>query len=45
VPPISLSTTAFAHSVGVVLAMLLLVVIVVMACIAFSDLVCPTRRA
>jgi hypothetical protein len=43
--PISLSTTAFAHSVGVVLAMSLLAVMVEMACIDGSAVVCPTRRA
>jgi hypothetical protein len=43
--PVSLSTTAFVHSVGVVLAMSLLAVMVAMACIAISALVGPTRRA
>jgi hypothetical protein len=45
--PVSLSTTAFAHSVGVMLAMVmsLLAVMVVMACSALFAVVGPTRRA
>jgi hypothetical protein len=42
--PASLSTTAFAHSVGVVLSMSLLEVMVEMACSALCAVVRPTCR-
>jgi hypothetical protein len=42
--PVSLSTTAFTHSVGLALVISLLVVMVAMACSALSSVVGPTCR-
>jgi hypothetical protein len=44
ISPVSLSTTAFAHSVGVVLAMSLLTVMVAMACSSLCAVVGTTCR-
>jgi hypothetical protein len=44
ISPVSLSTTAFVHSVGVVLAMLLLALMAATACSAFCAVMGPMCR-